>query len=155
MPPKAAAAEPEPEPEPEPEEPQEGVSAFTFTDGSKYEGAWVIKEGKKLRHGHGVFIDGAAKGQTYEGEWADDAMAGRGAFRYATSAKYEGEFLNNQYQGHGTYTFPSGAVYDGPFVENQMHGEGTYTDEHGVQWKGTFYMGSGPGLPGHASAQAS
>ena len=54
-----------------------------------------------------------------------------------------------------TYTFPSGAVYDGPFVENQMHGEGTYTDEHGVQWKGTFYMGSGPGLPGHASAQAS
>ena len=82
-------------------------------------------------------------------------MAGRGAFRYATSAKYEGEFLNNQYQGHGTYTFPSGAVYDGPFVENQMHGEGTYTDEHGVQWKGTFYMGSGPGLPGHASAQAS
>ena len=105
--------------------------------------------------GNGVFIDGAAKGQTYEGEWADDAMAGRGAFRYATSAKYEGEFLNNQYQGHGTYTFPSGAVYDGPFVENQMHGEGTYTDEHGVQWKGTFYMGSGPGLPGHASAQAS
>ena len=104
---------------------------------------------------HGVCIDGAAKGQTYEGEWADDAMAGRGAFRYATSAKYEGEFLNNQYQGHGTYTFPSGAVYDGPFVENQMHGEGTYTDEHGVQWKGTFYMGSGPGLPGHASAQAS
>ena len=77
MPPKAAAAEPEPEPEPEPEEPQEGESAFTFTDGSKYEGAWVIKEGKKLRHGHGVFIDGAAKGQTYEGEWADDAMAGR------------------------------------------------------------------------------
>ena len=57
MPPKAAAAEPEPEPEPEPEEPQEGASAFTFTDGSKYEGAWVIKEGKKLRHGHGVFID--------------------------------------------------------------------------------------------------
>ena len=80
---------------------------------------------------------------------------GRGAFRYATSAKYEGEFLNNQYQGHGTYTFPSGAVYDGPFVENQMHGEGTYTDEHGVQWKGTFYMGSGLGLLGHASAQAS
>ena len=27
--------------------------------------------------------------QIYEGEWADDAMHGRGSFRYASGAKFE------------------------------------------------------------------
>ena len=118
------------------------------------EGEWLIKDGVKMRHGQGIYIDGMAEGQTYEGEWQDDTMTGRGVFRYASSAKYEGEFLKNLYHGHGIYTFPDGAAYDGPFSNNQMHGAGTFTDKQGVKWKGKFYNGSGPGLPGGAAVLA-
>ena len=42
-----------------------------------------------MRHGHGMYVDGVAEGQTYEGEWQEDVMQGRGIFRYASNAKYE------------------------------------------------------------------
>ena len=109
MAPKKAEPEPEPEAEPEVAEPETGSGAFFFPDGSKYgaltrpavrtdaalpasgthsctEGEWLIKDGVKMRHGTGMFVDGMAEGQTYEGEWKDDAMSGRGVFRYASSA---------------------------------------------------------------------
>mmetsp|Transcript_4608 Transcript_4608/g.10113 ORF Transcript_4608/g.10113 Transcript_4608/m.10113 type:complete len:102 (-) Transcript_4608:640-945(-) len=90
MPPKKKE-EPIPEPEPEPEvplEPESGQGTFTFPDGSKYEGDWIRKDGRQIRHGHGRFAD-AAEEQVYEGEWAEDAMHGRGSFQYSSGAKYE------------------------------------------------------------------
>mmetsp|Transcript_28451 Transcript_28451/g.62284 ORF Transcript_28451/g.62284 Transcript_28451/m.62284 type:complete len:157 (-) Transcript_28451:518-988(-) len=146
--------EPEPEPEPElPPEPQEGEGAFLFPNGSRYEGKWQMKDGAKQRHGQGVYTD-TLEGHTYEGEWLNDKMHGRGTFRYASNARYEGEFVNNQYHGHGIYTFPNGSFYEGPFEENQMHGEGKYTDTKGVLWQGKFYNGVGPGIAGSAQAVA-
>ena len=47
-----------------------------------------MKEGVKLRHGHGTYFD-AEQENKYVGEWADDKMNGRGTFRYATKATYE------------------------------------------------------------------
>ena len=112
----AAAAEPEPEPEPEePPEPEEGEGIFYFPDNSKYgarstacerlavlvrslharsrvaEGLWLMKDGVKMRHGKGMFVEGVPEGsapQSYEGEWREDAMHGHGTFRYASNAKY-------------------------------------------------------------------
>ena len=110
------------------------------------DGAWLKKDGTTMRHGRGVYIDGASEEQKYEGEWSDDQMQGRGTFTYASGAKYEGEFLANKYHGHGSFTFPDGSVYVGEFKENQMHGKGLYTDPQGVEWKGKFYNGTGPGL---------
>ena len=49
----------------------------------------MIQDGTKFRHGHGVFVNGAAEGNTYEGEWNNDKMHGRGTFVYASKAKYE------------------------------------------------------------------
>ena len=117
-------------------------------------GDWVIEDGTKFRHGHGIFVNGAAEGNTYEGEWSNDKMHGRGTFVYASKAKYEGEFADNVYSGHGIYTFPDGAVYDGPFVESQMHGKGLFTDAQGIPWRGEFYNGTGPGLPATATVIA-
>jgi hypothetical protein len=36
------------------------------------------KDGVMLRHGRGRFVDGASEDQTYEGEWCDVMMQGRG-----------------------------------------------------------------------------
>lgn len=110
------AAEPEAEPEEEaPEEPQEGSDSFQFADGSKFKGSWVMKDGVRVRQGHGVFTDGTIEGQTYEGEWADDMMEGRGTFVYASGAKYVGGFQANKYSGFGKFTFPDHSVYEGSF----------------------------------------
>jgi len=141
-----------PEPEPEPEEaeeaaePETGSSAFVFADGSKYDGNWMMVKGVQMRHGKGVYTEGAAEDQTYDGEWQEDMMQGRGIFSYTTGAQYEGEFAANKYHGHGTFRFPDGAVYVGSFKDNQMHGKGTYTDAQGVEWTGKFFNGTGPGL---------
>lgn len=53
------------------------------------DGSWLKREGTMMRHGRGVYIDGASEDQVYEGEWFEDAMQGRGTFRYASGAKYE------------------------------------------------------------------
>ena len=44
------------------------------------------KDGVMLRHGRGRFVDGASEDQTYEGEWCDDMMQGRGTFCYQSGA---------------------------------------------------------------------
>merc|ERR1740133_471549 len=134
MAPKKGAPPPEPEPEPEPEappEPEEGEGIFYFPDNSKYEGLWLMKDGVKMRHGKGMFVEGVPEGsapQSYEGEWREDAM-----------------------HGHGTYTFPDGSSYEGAFQAGQMHGAGCYLDKQGVSWNGKFYNGMGPGLPTNAT----
>ena len=106
-----------------------------FPDRSTYTGSWKLNaDGVKMRHGRGVFDDGAR--QRYEGEWADDCMHGRGTFEYASGARYEGEFVANKYDGYGTFTFASGAFYEGTFKDNQFHGTGTFTDAQKTTWKG-------------------
>lgn len=150
VPPKEAPPPPEPPPEAAPVEPETGSGAFLLSDGSKYDGEWMMVDGVRCRHGKGLHVDGLVKGQTYQGEWHMDKMHGRGVFRYACNAKYEGEFAANTYAGSGKYTFPDSSFYEGPFVDGQMHGKGRLTAQ-GVVWEGTFYMGTGPGLAGTAT----
>ena len=133
---KAPEPEPEPEAEEAPPEPEEGDGTFYFGDGSKYgeqhpqpsrawcarppavpptrllpstEGHWMIKDGVKMRHGKGMFVEGVEEGstpQSYEGEWSEDAMNGYGIFRYATNAKYE----VRQDQASSPHDWPASAV---------------------------------------------
>mmetsp|Transcript_40329 Transcript_40329/g.72075 ORF Transcript_40329/g.72075 Transcript_40329/m.72075 type:complete len:150 (-) Transcript_40329:1253-1702(-) len=137
----------EEEPEGEPE-PMEGVGAFIFDDGSRYEGHWV-KEGvpggplNVKRHGFGV---NTANGNKYEGKWKDDQMCGEGTMYFENGAIYAGHWLNNIFQGKGKYTWPNGCCYDGFWRDNKMHGDGTYRDVTGREWRGRFYNGRGPGL---------
>ena len=46
--------------------------------------------GSALGMGHG------AGGETYEGEWLNDMMHGRGTFEYASGAKYVGQFKDGK-----------------------------------------------------------
>ena len=64
-------------------------SALSALCGACTDGRWLKRDGTKMRHGRGVYIDGASEDQVYEGEWFEDAMQGRGTFRYASGAKYE------------------------------------------------------------------
>ena len=97
-----------------------------------------------VRHGKGK---SQVAGQwSYDGEWNQDVMEGRGVFSYASGAVYDGEWKDNAYNGTGTYTWPNGTKYVGQWGNNAMHGKGTYTDTEGRQWTGDFYNNAGPGL---------
>ena len=106
-------------PQPSVEEPAlEGV--FTFVDGSRYEGEYVVVDGQRKRSGKGTMIQGP---ETSEGDWADDKLHGAGEIAFATGAKYVG------------------AKYVGGWRDNKMHGMGCYTDTDKVNWKGQFHNG--------------
>ena len=95
------------------EETLEGV--FTFVDGSRYEGQYVLVGGQRKRSGKGTMIQGPEvrwsarararprrdapvdvarplpprRAQTSEGDWENDSMHGFGKCSFATGATYE------------------------------------------------------------------
>ena len=124
-------------PQPSVEEPAlEGV--FTFVDGSRYEGEYVVVDGQRKRSGKGTMIQGP---ETSEGDWADDKLHGAGEIAFATGAKYVGAFAGGKFDGEGEYAWPDGAKYVGGWRDNKMHGMGCYTDTDKVNWKGQFHNG--------------
>lgn len=152
--------------EEEAEAPQTGTFIFPTggTGADTYEGEWKEREyaeGEEVppppepvegedaprtyvRHGRGK--SQVAGKWSYDGEWNQDVMEGKGVFTYASGATYDGEWMNNAYAGQGTYTWPNGTSYVGQWENGAMHGQGTYTDEEGRQWTGAFYNNTGPGL---------
>ncbi len=139
-----------------PPEPTEGSGLFEFANGAKYHGDWKMAaptpaqvqaaadsgsgkpavSGKKLRHGRGTFT---WNGDTYSGDWTEDAMTGRGVYRFSSGAVYDGALINGRFNGDGRYQFPSGAQYMGQWVENRMHGEGCFLTADGSRYRGTFH----------------
>jgi len=106
----------------------------------------VIPEGEtrpRMRHGTGKYTH---EFYSYDGEWEDDAMHGKGLYKYASGASYSGQFQKDKYHGQGKYAWPDGRVYDGAWEEGVMHGKGVFTDIEGRQWAGLFHNGTGPGL---------
>lgn len=102
------------------------------------EGEFVTLDGKVVRHGVGTFVNGP---ESYEGQWENDQMHGRGVYHFATGARYEGEFQSNLFHGVGVYQWADGASYDGAWHASRMHGQGAYVDKDGVAWRGRFFNG--------------
>ncbi len=67
----------------------------------KYEGDFV--DGKRERKGKYIDKDG-----TYNGEWLNDLMNGKGILNYNNGNKYEGDFVNGKFEGKGKFSFEDG-----------------------------------------------
>ena len=79
-----------------------------------------------------------ADGDTYVGEFKNDAFNGQGNFTFANGAKYVGEFRDNKRNGQGTYTLPDGAKYVGEWRDDKNNGQGTYTWPDGTKYVGEY-----------------
>ncbi|KAG4097029.1 hypothetical protein H8356DRAFT_1677673 [Neocallimastix lanati (nom. inval.)] len=122
------------------------TNTFIFPDGSTYEGDYKESEnGKIVRSGHGKFVS-LANQSTYEGEWVNDEICGKGKIEYANGNSYEGDWLNNQYNGTGTYKWSDGSYYVGEWLENKMNGPGKYYDKNKEVWTGLFIDGKSDSL---------
>lgn len=78
----------------------EGFGHFEYVNGTVYEGQWIEKEGKKMRHGEGRLLHAGTtvyeKGnEEYNGHWEEDKMSGYGVYKYTSGAVYSGEWLDN------------------------------------------------------------
>ena len=95
-----------------------------YDEGSVYEGAF--KNG--LRNGLGKYT--MPDGFTYEGEWKDDQIQGKGVARYPTGQLFEGSFKQGVPDGEGTMTFADGTKYSGSWLDGKMEGDGTLSLIH-------------------------
>ena len=59
-------------------------------------------------------------GDTYEGNWVNDAMHGYGQYTYIGGGVYLGNRVNDTMNGYGKYTWSTGEVYEGDWVNGAM-----------------------------------
>jgi hypothetical protein len=89
-----------------------------------YEGEF--HQGKK----HGKGVKTWARGDRYEGTFADDYMEGWGRYVWGVGSgyagdHYEGEMTRDKRNGYGIYTWASGDSYAGPWKEDAVAGFAT------------------------------
>lgn len=143
-----------------------GHGQYNYVGGVfQYAGPWDRgvksgKEGKFSLPGYfehvGDFLNGQmtgrgrrewVDGRSYEGDWQDGEMHGRGAWTNAvTDETYDGDFVANQRHGRGTLKLSSGDIYDGDFSRHKYHGRGAYLKEKSFVIDGNFEAGCVHGI---------
>ena len=79
---------------------------------------------------HGKGVKTWARGDRYEGAFADDYMEGWGVYTWGAKSlfagdRYEGQFTRDKRDGFGLYTWGSGASYAGQWKNDVVAGLGT------------------------------
>jgi hypothetical protein len=69
------------------------------------------------------FVD---TGKTYEGQFEDNEMHGKGKMTWPDQSRYEGDFKNGKAAGHGVEYLANGDKYIGEFDKELKHGAGVY-----------------------------
>jgi hypothetical protein len=83
----------------------------------------------------------SANGTKYVGEFRENQRNGHGTITFANGDKYVGDFRDDKFSGYGTHTFANGDLYVGEFREDNLNGQGTYTFRNGEQQVGQFRNG--------------
>ncbi len=86
-------------------------------------------------------------GDVFEGTFVDGQLSGEAHCNFSDGSSYDGEYENDQINGHGTLTMENGDVYEGDFRENTFFGKGKYTYADGNffdgEWEDGAWRGSG------------
>lgn len=142
-----------------------GDGAYDYPGGSyKYNGDWVygVKNGSNgkftlpgLFTYEGEFLNGEitgkgirkwVDGRVYSGEWLNGEMHGTGTWQNANATEiYEGHYDNNKRQGNGILTI-RGDVYKGKFSNNIYEGMGIYLRERKYVLECNFIKGICQGI---------
>ena len=78
---------------------------------------------------------GGGSGDVYVGDWLHDLKHGNGIYRSAVNGTYEGQYQEGKLHGKGTFVYPNGDVYEGVWLHDKKQGKGSYTyAADGKQW---------------------
>jgi len=70
-------------------------------------------------------------GSSYDGEYKNGRLEGKGKYNFPTETKYEGEMKDGMFHGKGVLYFPNGSRYEATW-ENGIAIEGKYTFADGL-----------------------
>eukprot|EP01004_Peranema_trichophorum_P002260 NODE_1333_length_2007_cov_63.397028_g1127_i0.p1 GENE.NODE_1333_length_2007_cov_63.397028_g1127_i0~~NODE_1333_length_2007_cov_63.397028_g1127_i0.p1 ORF type:complete len:630 (+),score=115.59 NODE_1333_length_2007_cov_63.397028_g1127_i0:256-1890(+) len=106
---------------------------FTFYNGDSYDGEWM----NEMMHGKGTYR--YTNGDWYEGQYELHQKHGYGTFVYADGMSYQGHYVRGAKCGKGTTIYPNGDSYVGDFKDNEFNGNGIFNyicgDRYEGQWK--------------------
>lgn len=80
-------------------------------------------------------------GSSYEGEWKDGVMHGKGKMNWPDGRQYIGEFRNNMKHGNGVFTWEDGKRYDGGYRNDEQDGIAHFVNQDGVERNGQWEAG--------------
>ena len=109
-----------------------------------YEGDFV----NDLWHGHGKIIFYNHNGDSYEGQFTNGEITGKGFYIWKNKHTYLGDFVAGKMHGRGIYKWTDGNQYEGEYINNIKEGQGEFKWKDGRIYKGTFKKGKphGKGL---------
>lgn len=119
---------------------REGLGTFTSHNGSVYRGEWL----NDLKHGQGTLM--YADGRVYTGGFENDVATGKGTMTDMEGDSYEGSWLNYNKEGQGIYSWANGNMYTGQWKSNQINGYGTYNWKDGSSYTGQWKDGKMEGV---------
>ena len=100
-----------------------------------YDGEW--KNGKMHGRGRYLFKDGT----TYEGYFDSNKQHGEGIAEYLKGQRYEGQWAEGRWSGKGSFDSPKGTEYIGEFFRGRRHGKGKIVYPSGLTYEGEFFDG--------------
>eukprot|EP00948_MAST-09A_sp_MAST-9A-sp1_P000223 g223.t1 len=106
-----------------------------------------------IRHGQGSYKYRAGGSFQYDGPWKNGKPHGSSGKlswpKFDNEEEmntYEGEFVDGEIMGKGLRTWPDGSSYNGEFVSGEMHGQGSYSsakEEYVGNWANNRRDGQG------------
>ena len=107
---------------------------FLWKNGNYYQGDFY----NDIFNGYGIYRWGSER--TYEGNWKNGKMDGKGKLILIDGSYYVGEFVNGQKCGKGFYAWNKDKYYDGEWKNDKQNGYGIYY-KNGKQLKGFWING--------------
>ena len=87
----------------------------------------VSKSNSPLDNKQAVSTITQTDGGTYEGNFIDGVITGKGKYTSVDGDIYEGDLVDGEITGQGKYTFANGDTYVGNFYKGRRSGEGKFT----------------------------
>lgn len=85
------------------------------------------------KNGFGKFK--SPDGETYDGNYYEGKMHGKGTKTYSNKDIYEGEWVNGMREGKGKLTLATGDIYDGTFKADQKDSVSHFQKKNKLQKK--------------------
>jgi hypothetical protein len=80
-----------------------------------------------------------SNGSTYEGDWKDDEIKGKGICKHSNGTVYERDDWAPPYgTGNGMYIYCNGTIYEGDLKYGQRNGKGKYIYSNGKILEGNW-----------------
>ena len=116
-----------------------GQGKMQYASGMTYIGHWNMG----CKHGIGEITFPSGLG-SYEGEFSNDAMEGKGKIRLVPGCMENGQIINFLSDLYANVN--DGFTYTGDFCGSKLHGQGTLETSKGEKYKGCFVEGEISGM---------